>query len=169
MSTRRKHFCIYVEKNMKFTMTTITVDTPNKYGTIFPRDVVEKGLIKYQETVGGNKAFGETGDTFHEMTININNASHYITKLYWEENTLMAEIETLQTPMGFVLEDLLNSGCDRHLSYRGIGGIEKGLDGNNIVTDILFISFDFYAQSISERLPSDRGDYLTKLGFEKVD
>jgi hypothetical protein len=79
-----------------------------------------------------------------------------VTRMWWEGDTLMGEVQLLETPSGNILKGLLKSGVMLGISSRGVGSVKnvKGLDV--VQEDFELIAFDFVSS------PSTPGAYLFK-------
>jgi hypothetical protein len=86
----------------------------------------------------GNRAF----DMQRQTTVLLREASHIITNWEWQGNKLVAEMETLSTPLGFTLHGLIKDKTGVGFSMRGMGELQE-MDGFNDVKDPLtIICFD---------------------------
>jgi hypothetical protein len=62
-------------------------------------------------------------------TINLDKVSHRITDLHFEGNDVIGKASILNTPMGKIVQGLLEGGVQLGVSSRGMGSLEKGSDG----------------------------------------
>lgn len=89
-----------------------------------------------------------TGNCDHpsDSIVHFQNASHLITKLWWDGSTLMGEGEVLDTPSGKVLKSLINAGVRVGISSRGVGNGSTNEDGVLVIGESYkLITFDAVA------------------------
>ena len=81
----------------------------NQNGRVYPKEILQREAEKYNnEFVKQNRALGET-DHPSSSVVNLANASHHITKMWWDGDDLMGKVEILPTPSGNILKSLLNA------------------------------------------------------------
>jgi hypothetical protein len=117
----------------------------NKNKRLYPYAVLDENVKKLMECV---KARGLIGELDHptDSIIHFEKASHVITKLWWEGNSLMGEGEILNTPHGRILKSLINDGIRIGISSRGVGN--GTVDENGILVigeSYKLITFDAVA------------------------
>jgi len=97
--------------------------------------------------------------TGNSSVINLNNVSHNIVDLYWEDKDLMGVIEVLGTPSGNILKELFKAGISLGISSRGLGSVKKeGKDDADYVQeDFELICWDFVSN------PSTQGAFMKPL------
>lgn len=142
---------------MKFHGKYQEAETINKNKRRYPRDVLSSNVDKLEEAIGARGLYGEL-DHAENSIIHLSNASHIITKLWWEGNSLMGESEILPTPNGIILKKLIECGCRVGISSRGVGNGQT--DGNGILVigeSFKLITFDVVAD------PSTYSAYQTKI------
>src|SRR4051812_23920157 len=69
----------------------------NKNKRMYPYDVLDLNVRRLGESLSGRGLLGEL-DHPQDSIIHFDKASHIITKLWWDGNTLMGEGEILPTP-----------------------------------------------------------------------
>ena len=79
------------------------------------------------------RALGEL-DHPESSVVNLNNASHNILEMHWDNDDLLGTVEVLSTPAGNILKELFRSGIKLGISSRGLGSVEpvneaEGEDG----------------------------------------
>jgi hypothetical protein len=90
--------------------------------------------------------------------VSLSNSSHLVTNMWWESDTLMGEVELVETEAGNKLKGLLKSGVMLGISSRGVGSV-KNVRGKDVVQDDFeLIAFDFVST------PSTPGAYMFKEG-----
>lgn len=109
-------------------------DSKNRNGRIYPKAVMEKAVDKYMtEQVSKGRAVGELNHP-DGPTINLDKVSHKIVDLRWEGNNIVGKAQILNTPMGKIVEGLMDGGVLLGVSSRGMGSlVQKG--GINYVGD----------------------------------
>mgnify|MGYP003126801168 CR=1 FL=1 len=125
----------------------------NGNGRIYKKPTLEREIKNYQKAIAERRALGEL-DHPDDSVINLKNASHIVTKMWWDGDNVMGKIEILSTPSGQVLKELVNAGVKLGISSRGLGSV-KNQNGNTIVEDdFQLICFDMVSD------PSTPGAYL---------
>lgn len=117
----------------------------NKNKRMYPYDVLNGNIKKLQESLRSRSLIGEL-DHPTDSIVHFANASHLVTKLWWEGNTLMGEGEVLNTPMGKVLKALVNDGVRVGISSRGVGNGKVNENGILVIGESFkLITFDAVA------------------------
>ena len=117
----------------------------NKNKRMYPYDVLDKNLESLQEAIADRRLTGEL-DHPTDSIIHFANASHVVTKLWWEGNVLMGEGEILNTPHGKVLKALIEDGVKVGISSRGVGNGKVNEDGILVIGESYkLITFDVVA------------------------
>lgn len=145
----------------------------NKNGRVYPYAVLDENVQRLQEVV---KAKGLIGELDHpqDSIIHFKEASHMITKLWWDGNVLMGEGEILSTAMGRTLRGLLNDGVRVGMSSRGVGNGKPDSNGVLVIGEgYKLITFDAVADpstpaAFQERIVSNkRENYNYSNSFDK--
>lgn len=117
----------------------------NKNKRMYPFDVLDENVKRLQEALEDRRLVGEL-DHPTDSIIHFADASHVITKLWWDGNTLMGEGEILNTPHGKVLKALINDGVKVGISSRGVGNGQSNEDGILVIGESYkLITFDAVA------------------------
>lgn len=117
----------------------------NKNKRIYPYGVLDENIIRLQEAVTDRRLVGEL-DHPTDSIIHFANASHVVTKLWWDGNVLMGEGEILNTPHGKVLKALLEDGVKVGISSRGVGSGKVNENGILVIGESYkLITFDCVA------------------------
>lgn len=133
----------------------------NKNKRMYPFDVLDENMKRLQEAITERRLVGEL-DHPSDSIIHFVNASHIITKLWWDGNTLMGEGEILPTPHGNVLKCLIDAGVPIGISSRGVGNGKVNEDGILVIGESYkLITFDAVAD------PSTFGAYQDKVASKK--
>jgi hypothetical protein len=132
----------------------------NQNGRVYTRTLLEREADKYQELIDERRALGEL-DHPESSVINLQNVSHTVTKMWWENNDLVGDVEVLGTPAGNILKELFKSGITLGISSRGMGTTREH-EGKTLVNDDFeLVAFDFVSN------PSTRGAFLKPVGINE--
>ena len=127
------------KKNYKIRGIFMQADIKNRNGRIYPQEVLEKEVRRYnKDQINNNRAYGELGHP-EGPTINLERASHMITKLYPDGKNFIGEAKILSTPMGKIVENLLDDGAKLGVSSRGMGSLNQK-NGANYVRDDFYLA-----------------------------
>lgn len=117
----------------------------NKNKRMYPYKVLDENVKRLMEAMEDRRLVGEL-DHPTDSIVHFANASHIITKLWWEGKVLMGEGEILSTPSGIVLQALINDGVKIGISSRGVGSGSVNEDGIFEIGDSYkLITFDVVA------------------------
>ncbi len=117
----------------------------NKNKRMYPYSVLDENVQRLKDIV---KARGLLGELDHpqDSIIHFKEASHVITKMWWEGNLMMGEGEILNTAMGKQLKALLNDGIRIGMSSRGVGNGKVNENGVLVIGEgYKLITFDAVA------------------------
>jgi hypothetical protein len=116
----------------------------NQNGRVYPMETLQRGAKKYEENfVKQKRAMGEL-DHPESSVVNLKNVSHNITRMWWDGQDLLGEIEILTTPSGNILKELFNCGITLGISSRGMGSVKKMNESTvKVSDDYELIAFDF--------------------------
>lgn len=107
---------------MKFSSTVLILDVPNRNGRTYPKAVVEKAVEEYSKLIAENRALGTFCTFFgRSNTVDLSMVSHQVTDLRVQDNRLIADIETLNTPEGIVAEKMLSDQYGKQFTLRPRG------------------------------------------------
>ena len=127
------------KKDYKLKGIFMQADIKNRNGRVYPMEVLEKEVRRYtKENIAQKRAFGELGHP-EGPTINLERASHMITKLYPDGKNFIGEAKVLSTPMGKIVENLLDDGAKLGVSSRGMGSLNQK-NGANYVRDDFYLA-----------------------------
>tara|TARA_R100000008_G_scaffold84970_1_gene73726 strand:- start:937 stop:1560 length:624 start_codon:yes stop_codon:yes gene_type:complete len=128
--------------------------TKNGNGRIYRKETLQREVQNYQRAITERRSLGEL-DHPDDSVINLKNASHLCTKMWWDGDQVMAKFEVLDTPSGRILKDLVKAGIKLGISSRGLGSTKQE-KGNTIVEDdFQLICFDMVSE------PSTPGAFLS--------
>lgn len=96
----------------------------NKNGRIYPRSVMEKEIGRYQSLIDQKRSLGELGHPPNPQ-INLNQVSHLITSLKFENDNVIGRAKILETPMGKIARNFIEEGVMLGVSSRGLGSLKE--------------------------------------------
>ena len=120
-------------------------DVQNGNGRIYPRKILEREVKTYQKLVQEKRALGEL-DHPEDSVINLKNASHMITDMWWDGPNVMGKVKILNTPSGKILQELVNDGVKLGISSRGLGSVSEAQGRTIVEDDFQLICFDFVSE-----------------------
>lgn len=117
----------------------------NKNKRMYPYDVLAGNIVRLEESIKGRSLYGEL-DHPSDSIIHLKEASHIVTKLWWEGNSMMGEGEVLPTPAGIILRKIMESGGRVGISSRGVGNGTTNNEGVLVIGESYkLITFDAVA------------------------
>ena len=117
----------------------------NGNGRVYPPQVLTREVKNYQKLVKESRALGEL-DHPDDSVINLKNASHMVTHIWMEGNTVMGKVKVLNTPSGKILQELVNDGVKLGISSRGMGSVSENNGQTIVEDDFQLICFDFVSE-----------------------
>ena len=127
--------------------------TKNGNGRIYRKETLQREIENYQKAVNERRSLGEL-DHPDDSVINLKNASHLVTKTWWQGEDVMGKIEVLDTPSGKILKDLVKANVKLGISSRGLGSVKQENNRTIVEDDFQLICFDMVSE------PSTPGAYL---------
>ena len=134
--------------------------TKNGNGRIYRKETLQREVENYQRAVQERRALGEL-DHPDDSVINLKNASHLVTDIWWDGGNVMGKVQVLSTPSGQVLKSLVEAGVKLGISSRGLGSTKDKNGKTYVNDDFQLICFDFVSE------PSTPGAYMMSEGKEK--
>lgn len=120
-------------------------EVKNKNGRLYRYDLLERERCRLDPIILERRLFGEL-DHPADSIIHLENASHLVTHLWWDNNILFGEGEILPTPAGKILETIIRCGIPVGISSRGIGNGKTDKNGTMIIDETFkLITFDVVA------------------------
>lgn len=120
-------------------------DAINKNKRTYPFEVLNSNVKTLSEAISNGGLIGEL-DHPTDSIVHFANASHKITKLWWEGKVLMGEGVILNTPHGKILKALINDGVRVGISSRGVGNGKVNEEGILVIGESYkLITFDAVA------------------------
>jgi len=120
-------------------------DIQNGNGRIYPHAVLMREMKNYSKLVNEKRALGEL-DHPEDSVINLKNASHLVTDVWWDNKNVMGKVKVLDTPSGQVLKSLVSSGVKLGISSRGMGSVQESAGQTIVEDDFQLICFDFVSE-----------------------
>ena len=130
-----------------------TAEVKNGNGRYYPKELWEREIDKYMESVKQNRALGEL-DHPESSIINLKNVSHNITEMWWDGDKVLGKIEILPTPSGNILKALIENNITVGVSSRGMGSLEDRGGVLEVQDDFELLCWDFVST------PSNPGSYM---------
>ena len=130
-----------------------TAEVKNGNGRYYPKELWEREIDKYMESVKQNRALGEL-DHPESSIINLKNVSHNITEMWWDGDEVYGKIEILPTPSGNILKALIENNITVGVSSRGMGSLEDRGGVLEVQDDFELLCWDFVST------PSNPGSYM---------
>ena len=114
----------------------------NRNGRIYEKKIMEDAVDKYvTEQVQTGRAVGELNHP-EGPTVNLDKVSHKITSLKWEGNDVVGKASILKTPMGKIVEGLLDGGVKLGVSSRGMGSLVNKNNVSYVGSDFMLATID---------------------------
>ena len=80
-------------------------ESKNQNGRVYPREILVREANKYANSfIKENRAMGEL-DHPESSVVNLQNVSHNITEMHWNDDDLVGTVEVLGTPAGNILRE----------------------------------------------------------------
>jgi len=113
----------------------------NRNGRVYEKRIMEGAVNKYiTDQVKTGRAVGELNHP-EGPTINLDKVSHRITDLRFEGNDVVGKASILNTPMGKIVQGLLEGGVQLGVSSRGMGSlVEKN--------GVMYVQDDFMLSTV---------------------
>ena len=133
-----------------------TAEIKNGNGRYYSRDLWEREMGKYKESIEQRRAMGEL-DHPESSVINLKNVSHIIKEYWWDGDNVMGKVEILATPSGNILKELIKAGVTVGVSSRGMGSLEQNGNVMEVQDDFELLCWDFVST------PSNPGSFMGVL------
>jgi len=134
----------------------------NQNGRIYPKEILERESNKYNENfIKERRALGEL-DHPDSSVVNLKNVSHNVTKVMWDGDDLIGEVEVLPTPSGNILKELFLNNITVGISSRGMGSVKPLGEGTmEVQDDFELLCWDFVST------PSTQGAFMRPTGLSE--
>jgi hypothetical protein len=114
----------------------------NGNGRVYRRETLEREAQKYANgPIKTRTALGEL-DHPEAGVVSLANTSHVITKVWWEGNDLMGELELLNTPAGNIAKALIEAKIPLGISSRGMGSVKQMGETVEVQDDFELLCWD---------------------------
>ena len=130
------------EKNYFIEGVFMQANQKNKNGRIYDKKVLEAAVDKYvTEQVKTGRAVGELNHP-EGPTVNLDKVSHKINSLDFRGNDVVGKASILKTPMGKIVEGLLEGGVKLGVSSRGMGSLVSKKGAQYVGDDFMLSTID---------------------------
>jgi hypothetical protein len=127
----------------------------NANNRVYPVNEIGKAVKTLNDQISnGYSVLGEV-DHPDGLNINLDRVSHMIENMWMDGPNGYGKLKILPTPMGHLVQTMLESGVKLGVSSRGSGNVRE--DGSGQVSDFEIITVDIVAQ------PSAPGAYPTPI------
>lgn len=111
---------------------------PNRNKRIYSKDVMESAVNAYTDSyIKTNRALGEMNHPPGRLQVDPERACILTTELHPDGNYYYGKAKVLSTPLGKILEALLNDGVTVGVSSRGYGSTSKRGDVTHVGKDFV--------------------------------
>lgn len=118
-------------------------DKRNANERIYPGHEIRRAVDSINEQIiQGHSVLGEV-DHPDDLKINLDRVSHVIEKMWYEGSTGYGKLRLLPTPMGQLVQTMLDAGVKLGVSSRGSGNVD---DRTGHVSDFEIVTVDVVAQ-----------------------
>lgn len=125
-------------KNLWLTGICMQSTVKNRNGRVYPISEIAAAVQSAQQRITEcNGIFGEL-DHPESLTVNSDRISHVITEMWMSGEDAYGKAKILNTPMGLIAKELLNSGVKIGVSSRGAGNVNESGEVNGFQ----FITYD---------------------------
>lgn len=115
----------------------------NRNGRVYPKDVMKSAIDKYnEEYVLKGRAISELSHPDGRPQPKPEFASHLVTELNMDGNTVYGKAKILNTPNGNILKGLLEGGVKFGVSTRGLGSISERAGTRYVCSDYVITAID---------------------------
>tara|TARA_R110002074_G_C12169950_1_gene632089 strand:- start:5 stop:610 length:606 start_codon:yes stop_codon:yes gene_type:complete len=143
----------------------------NGNGRIYKKNTLQREIENYHKMVNERRALGEL-DHPDDSVINLKNASHLVTRVWWDGDDVMGTIEILNTPSGKVLQELINADVKLGISSRGMGSVKQEGSKTLVEDDFQLICFDMVSEPstpMAFMTPSVVAESFVREAYSKAD
>ena len=114
----------------------------NRNGRVYEKATLENAVEKYvTEQVKQGRAVGELNHP-EGPTVNLDKVSHKIEDLHWQGSDVIGKASILKTPMGKIVEGLLEGGVKLGVSSRGMGSLVSKNGAQYVGDDFMLSTID---------------------------
>jgi len=135
---------------------------------IYPEHVLRREVKNYEKIVKERRALGEL-DHPEDSVVNLKNASHMVTEVWWDNSNLMGKVKVLNTPAGQILQSLVECGVKLGISSRGLGSVHESEGSTVVEDDFQLICFDFVSEPSTPDAYMSVNESVERKMFTKAD
>jgi hypothetical protein len=134
------------EKNYFINGIFMQAEQKNRNGRVYPGSILMKEVKRYNsEYVCTSRALGELNHP-QGPTVNLDRVSHMIKELNGSGNDVVGKAKIMNTPMGLIVQNLMNEGAKLGVSSRGMGSLKMNNEGiNEVQKDFMLSAIDIVA------------------------
>ena len=125
----------------------------NGNGREYPMAILEREMKNYEKLVREGRAIGEL-DHPDSSVVELKNASHVMTEVWWSGDDVMGKMKILNTPAGQIAKQLVEGGVQLGISSRGLGSTRQEGNTTMVEDDFQLLCFDLVSE------PSTTGAFL---------
>ena len=123
----------------------LQAETVNRNGRCYPITILEKEINRYCENyVMKKRALGELNHP-QGPSLNLDKVSHLICEIKRNGNDFFGKAKILETPMGKIVQNLIDEGALLGVSSRGMGSLENINGVNYVKSDFCLSAIDIVA------------------------
>lgn len=130
-------------------------DVRNANQRVYPQREIHRAVNHLREQIKSDYTILGECDHPQGLNINLDRVSHVITEMWTEGANGYGKLKILPTPMGQIIQTMIENGVKLGVSSRGSGNVKE--DGSGEVSDFEIITVDVVAQ------PSAPGAYPTPI------
>jgi hypothetical protein len=146
-----------------------TVGDINRNKRRYTKGLLEEGLSKVKDRLGEGIFFGELDHPIvsgqnaasRQLTVLYKEISHRILEMGWDGHKLIGSLETLRTPNGNILRNLVEDGIKVGFSFRGMGDIRPVMENGQQIKEIVGPLHVVCWDAVS--FPSHKEAHITKI------
>jgi len=117
----------------------------NRNNRIYPMPVLSEKVNDYTKNfIDNNRAFGELNHP-SGPTVNLDRVSHIIKELKSDGNNFIGKAKIMETPMGKIVQNLMDEGAKLGVSTRGMGTLKQKNGINLVQPDFMLAAVDIVA------------------------
>lgn len=151
----------YLRENLTFNQAQIIVERANEGKDLFMKGICIQGNVKNanervypvkeiskavtqisERLKGGESVLGEV-DHPDDLQVNLDRVCHMVTEMWMDGDDGLGKLKILPTPMGKLVQTMLESGVKLGVSSRGSGNVNES---NGLVSDFEIVTVDVVAQ-----------------------
>lgn len=120
-------------------------DVKNRNGRIYPQNILLKECNRYiTDYVAKGRALGELNHPTGP-TVNLDRVSHIVKELHEDGKNIYGRAKVLDTPMGRIVQNLIQEGAQLGVSTRGMGSLKSRNGYQEVQEDFMLAAIDIVA------------------------